>query len=142
MKRFTRCICILLVLSLFVPTPALASSAQNSRASYYFAASMAYLETTTGNTFQVCFNVTCTGIMEEVGANFIKIQCRASENEEWETVEKFTKADYPNLIDYNQTTHAATVSYTGTSGYEYRAYIELYAKNSNGKAYYPKYAYF
>ena len=142
MKRFIRCVCILLVLAMVLPMTAFASSVENSRASSYFAVSSAFLKTTSGNTFQVCFNVTCVGSMDEIGANFIKVQQRASEEDEWETVKTYYKEDYPNIVDYGQVTHAATVTYTGTSGYGYRAYIELYAKKGTGEAFYPKYAYF
>ena len=44
----------------------------------------------------------------------------------------FTKESYSNLVGQNTTTHAAGVSYTGTRGFYYRAYIQLYAKNSTG----------
>ena len=141
MKRFLRCVCFVLIFAMTVPIFASASEVINTRASSYFAKSTAYLYYTSDTTFYVCFSVTGVQPMDEIGANFIKVQRRASEDEEWTTVRTFTKENYTNLVDYNQTTHSAEIIYYGTAGYEYRAYIELYAKNSSGEGFYPRYAY-
>ena len=141
MKRFIKCVCVILVLTMVLPVAASAAGIQNSRASYYFAASTAYLNYTSATTFQVCFSVTATGIMDELGASAITVQRRASENDPWESVKTYYSSTYTNLIDYDQATHSAYVTYYGTSGYEYRAYIQLHAKNDSGEAWYPRYAY-
>lgn len=142
MKRFIRCVCILLALSMLLVTPAFAVESQNSRASIYFTMSSVYLSTVSGNMFDVCFSVTGTGVMDEIGASVIIVQRRASSSDPWEDMKTYYPSSYKNMIDYDQVTHSATVRYTGTSGYEYRAYVELYAKNSDGTGYMPEYAYF
>lgn len=142
MKRFVRYICFILALSLVLVTPAFAAETDNARSSSYFAKSSAYLTTVSGNTFKVNFRITATGLMDELGSSMIIVQRRASSSDPWENAKTFYPSTYTNMIDYNQATHASSVTYTGTSGYEYRAYVEFYAKNSNGTAYAGAYAYF
>lgn len=135
MKRFTQLVSLILVLALVLAVPAYAAE---SRASAYFFKSSVYLWPTTGNTFEAWFEVTGTGMMEQIGASFIKIQ-RSSDDENWSTVATYSKEYYSNLIDRNTGSHSDYITYTGTSGYYYRAYIELYAKNSTGSGYMDRY---
>lgn len=142
MKRFIRCVCFVLAVSMLLVTPAFASENQSSRSSMFFSKISTYLYPVSGNTFEVWFSVTGTGMMNELGSSMITVQRRASSSDPWENMKTFYPSSYTQMIDYNQVTHAACVSYTGTSGYEYRAYVELYAKNSSGTGYTGAYAYF
>lgn len=135
MKRFTQFVSIMLVFALVLAVPAYAAE---SRESSFFIKSSVYLWPTTGNTFEAWFEVTGTGTMEKIGANFIKIQ-RSSDNSNWNTVKTYSKDYYSNLMDSNSARHSDYITYTGTSGYYYRAYIELYAKNSSGSGYMDEY---
>lgn len=76
--------------------------------------------------------------MTELGASIIKVQ-RSSDGANWTTMKTFYKEDYSQMICTNTVCHAAYVTYTGTRGYYYRAYIELYAKNSSGTGIMPEY---
>ena len=80
--------------------------------------------------------------MDELGASRITVQRRASSSDSWESVKNYYPSSYSQMIDYDQATHAACVSYTGTAGYEYRAYVEFYAKSGSGTGYTGAYAYF
>lgn len=141
MKRLTQCICFLLICAMLLPTAAMAASVGDTRASSYFATSSAYL-VQTGNMYEICCSVTATGLMDELGFAVIKVQRRlAGSDDAWETRKTFTKEDYPHLIDYDQATHATSVTYGGLPAYEYRAYLELYAKKGLNKAIYGRYAY-
>lgn len=131
MKRFIRCTCILLAMILTLATPAFATEAITPKASYYFMGSSVYLCNLSGNSFEAWFEVTATGGMDVLGANFIKIQ-RSSDGVNWTTVKTCAKENYSYLVDYNTGFHGAGVSYTGAGGYYYRAYIQLYARNSSG----------
>ena len=137
MRKLIRYVCILMVVVTCLSATAVAAEA-TPKASSYFWSSSVYLYKTSGTTFQAWFDVQCFGIMEEVGASVIKIQ-RSSDGINWTTVKTYTKEAYSSLIDYNTATHASYVTYTGTAGYYYRAYIELYAKNGSGSAYMPEY---
>ena len=142
MKRFAKFICFALILAMLLTTPVYAASVQNSRSSAFFTMSSVYLSLVSGNTFKVCFSVTATDIMDELGASVIIVQRYDADTDSWISVRSFYPSTYRQLIDYNQGTHAASVTYTGASGFEYRAYVELYAKNSSGVGYMPEYAYF
>lgn len=133
MKRFICCMCMLLVMVTVLAIPALATENIEPKASSFFGGSSVYLCNVSGNYFEAWFDVTAVGTMDAIGANFIKIQ-QSSDGVNWTTVKTCAKENYPYLylVDYNTTTHAAGVSYTGTGGYYYRAYIQLYAKNSSG----------
>lgn len=131
MKRFTRSICFVLVAVLLMSIPALAAETAEPRASYFFGSSSTYLCNVSGTSFEAWFEVTGTARMEEIGVNFIKIQ-RSSDGENWTTMRTFSKEDYPQFLDYNTANHVGGISYTGTRGFYYRAWIQLYAKNSSG----------
>lgn len=135
MKRFSQCVCILLVLILILATPAFAAESSTLRSSDYFVASSVYLWEISSTQFQVWFEVTATGRMDELGVSVIKVQ-RSTDTDSWTTVRTYYKEDYSNMICKNTSEHSDCVTYTYSSGYYYRAYVELYAKNSEGTAYY------
>lgn len=130
MKRFIKCICLMLCLTILLAIPAFASAIE-SRASDYFTSSAVYLYETSNTTFQAWFEVTCKRTMDKVGAQTIKIQ-RSSDNQNWSTVATYSMNNYSALIRTNAIGHDACITYTGTSGYYYRAYYELYAKDETG----------
>ena len=78
--------------------------------------------------------------MDKVGAKEIKIQ-RSSDNENWTTMATYTMDDYySTLIAEDIGVHAACVTYTGSSGYYYRAYYKLYAKDETGSGTWARYS--
>ena len=111
--------------------PASASEIANSRASDYFATSSTYLWKTSGTTFQAWIDITAVEGMQELGASEVRIQ-RSADGINWSTMYTYTKELYPQLIATNTCTHAAYVTYTGSAGYYYRAFVVYYAKNSSG----------
>lgn len=135
MKQFIKCICLMLSLALLLAVPAQAAEA---RSSSFFARSSVYLYETSGTTFQAWFEVTGMRIMDKIGAKEIKIQ-RSSDNENWTTMKTYSMADYSNLICENTSGHVGCVTYTGTSGYYYRAFIKLYAEDETGTATWSRY---
>lgn len=141
MKRFLRCVCLILVMATIMTIPAMAAETVEPRSSQYFSSFDAYLHWTSSTTFQVWFDVTGTGVMSEIGVSEIEIQRKPTNGSSWEAVATYTKAGTPSLIAKNTGTHASYVSGTKASGYTYRAYVVFYAKNSSGTAYYGYYAY-
>ena len=138
MKRFIRCTCFVLAMALVMAVPAFAAEPLNPKSSMFFGSSSVYLCNVSGNYFEAWFEVTATGGMDVLGANFIKIQ-RSSDGVNWTTVKTCAKENYPNLVDYNTGFHGAGVSYTATGGYYYRAYIQLYAKKGVNTGYMDRY---
>ena len=140
LKRFSRCLCLVLSLLLLFAIPAQAAQIENSRESNFFSNSAVYLYKTAGYSFQAWFEVTCVRTMDQVGAKEIKIQ-QSSDNENWTTVATFSMNDhYAAMIRENHVTHAAGVRYTGTPGYYYRAFYKLYAKDEEGTGVWTRYS--
>ena len=130
MKRFIRVVCLIVVFATLAAIPAYAEEA-STWASSYFSSYRAYCTKTSSTSLTVSFFVVGAGEMEEIGVNKIKVQ-RSSDNSSWTTVKTFEKSSYTNMTDTNTGIHGSTVSCTIASGYYYRAYVEFYAKNSNG----------
>ena len=133
MKRFVRCMCLFLAISMILSTPALAAETVEPKGSSYFGNSSVFLCNVSGTSFEAWFQVTGVSRMDAIGVNFIKIQ-QSSDGTNWTTVKTYTKESYPNLIDYDTVTHTAGVSYTATGGYYYRAFVQLYAKKGVNSA--------
>lgn len=131
MRRFIRCTSLVLAAVLLLSIPVLAVEGTEPRASYYFGSYSTFLCNVSGASFEAWFDVTGTGIMDEIGVNFIKIQ-RSPDGVNWTTMRTFSKESYPHFLDYDTVYHTAGISYTGTRGFYYRAYIQLYAKKGNG----------
>ena len=138
MNRFVRIVCFSLVVFMLISIPAYAVDDLNNRASNYFAAHSVYLYKTSSTQFQAWFEVTAVGTMQKVGASTIKVQ-RSTDKSNWTTVATYEMEDYSNMVASNTSGHESYVTYTYTTGYYYRAYVELYAKNSNGTAVYDAY---
>lgn len=136
MKRLVQCISLLLVMAMLMTIPAFAAG--TPKASRYFIRTSTYLEKTSGTTFDVWFDVTATGTMQELGVSTIKVQ-RSSDNSTWTTMKTYSKADYSQMTDDNTVAHDDCVTYTGTAGYYYRAKVTFYAKNSSGTGEYVMY---
>ena len=131
MKRFTRCVCLLLVCVMMLGTTAFAAEAAESRASDYFWYSSVYFWNTSGRNYQIWFDVTAVGTMAELGTSKIQLQ-RSTDEVNWTTFRTFYRDDYPQMIATNTGQHGNCVSFTATTGYSYRAIVTLYAKNSSG----------
>ena len=143
MKRILQCVSLILIFTICLAIPVAATEQVTPWASNYFGYRSAYLWKTSNTQFQVHFDVTAVSGMSELGASIVKIQ-RSPDNSTWTTVRTYTKEDTPSLIAYNTGNHAShvptTSSYTGISGYYYRAYVQFYAKNSSGgRGYYDFY---
>lgn len=136
MKRSIKCICILLALSIVVAIPVFAAEGQ--RASNFFMRTGTYLEKVSGTTFEVWFDVTAVGQMDELGVKTIKIQ-KSSDGSNWSTMKTYSKDNYSQMIDENTFSHCDCVTYTGSVGYYYRAYVVFYAKNDSGTGEYVMY---
>lgn len=132
MKRFIRLICLVMVVATLAAIPAYAQE-QSARASSYLSAYRAYCTKTSSTKVTVSFHVIGTGIMDEIGANTIKVQY-SSDKTDWTTAKTFSKADYSSMIDTDTSVHAAELSCTVPSGYYYRAYVEFYASKGSGSA--------
>lgn len=135
MKRFTQLVCLLLILSTVLGVSASAVEEVQPWGSNYFGSRLGYLVKTTTPQFQIWFDVTAMSTMQELGASEILVQ-RSSDNSNWTDMMTFYKSAYKQMTTTNDYEYQNYVTYTGTSGYYYRAKIWFYAKNSNGSASY------
>ena len=137
MRQMMRCVSIILVVALLLAVPVCANEEIIPYSSSFFRDYDMYLyktsSTSTTTRFQVWFDVTTVNTMSEIGASYIEVQ-RSSDGQNWTVMRTCEPSDYPQMLGYNTISHVNYVSYTGTNGYYYRAYIELYARNSTGHA--------
>lgn len=133
MKRFIRYVSMLMVAVLLVTSTAFAAEPIEPRGSRFFICASVYLyrENANDRTFAACFDVTGTHIMEKIGASVLKIQ-RSSDGVNWTTMKTYRMSAYPEMICENTAQHDYYFYYTGTAGYYYRMYVELYAEDSSG----------
>lgn len=132
MKRFTQCVCAILILSFVLAVPAAALTVEQ-RASDYFARFSVFIEEISSTKFEVWFDVTAVQTMDIIGVKQIKVQ-RSSDEENWTTMKTYNMEDYSQMTRENAAQHDDCVSYSYSSGYYYRAVLVLYAKRGSGYA--------
>lgn len=141
MKSAIKFLSLLLALSMCLVFPVSAEEI-SPYASNYFMAHSTYLGNGTSTSFRVWFNVTAVSTMTKLGVSYIDIE-ESSDGVNWSVVKTYDMDDYGNLIGNNTHYHSGYVTYSSRqSGYQYRAYVKFYAKNSSGTATYGAYAYF
>lgn len=140
MKRFIRCFAAIMVLVTLLGTVAYAQDvseqgaaalAASPRSSSYFMCWDSFLYKTSSTSFDVYFDVVSAGGMDELGVSCIKVQ-RSTNASKWTTVKTYYPEDYSVMIEEDTGCVYNYVSYTGSKGYFYRAYVVFYAKNSKG----------
>lgn len=135
MKRFSQIICTILVFAMVFSTTAFAAETIDSRASNYFMASSVYFWHASGNQYQIWFDVTAVGGMDELGTSKITVE-RSTDLVNWTPIKTYYKSSYPQMTTTTGTGwYTNYVTYYPADGYAYRAIVELYAKNSTGSAY-------
>ena len=133
MKRFVKCLCLILALSFCLVVPAAAAETA-PYSSNYFMSRDAYLWRTSSTSCEAWFEVTAMRGMAELGALHVDIE-RSSDGVNWYVVETYHRDDFSNLIAYNTGNHCSYVTFSEMKpGYQYRMYVELYAKGTDGNS--------
>ena len=140
MKRFLRLVSLILVMAMLCAAPANAAVEEEATtySSAYFMKYSTYLYKISSIQFQVWFDVTATGGMDQLGVSSIKVQ-RSADKETWTTMKTYTPDSYSQMLCENTGMHTGYVTYAGTAGYYYRAYVTFYAKDSSGQGKLNKY---
>ena len=129
-----RTIAFLLVIILVVPMEVSASA--QPRASYYLSSYNAYVYLPGDGEVRVYFNVEGTRIMDELGTLTIQIyECstNSSNLSDWEWKTAFTHDSTAGMLGYDDYDHSGYVSYQGTPGKYYKAYVCVWAgKDGDG----------
>ena len=132
MKRFVRLVCLLLVFASLATIPAYAAE-NSTRASAYLTGYRAYCSKASSTSIAVSYQVIGTGMMDEIGANKIKVQY-STDKTNWTTAKTFYKSTTPSIVDHNTSAHGGVVYATVPSGKYYRAYVEFYAEKDGGSS--------
>lgn len=123
-----RTLAILLVLVLVVPMSA--AAVVQPRASAYLSSYNAYVYLPGDGEVRVYFNVEGTRTMDEIGALTIKIyECstNSSNLDDWTWKKTFKHDTTSGMLGYDDFYHSGYVSYDGTAGKYYKAYVCVWA---------------
>lgn len=133
MKKFTRFVTMILILSFALAIPTYAESVVDPRGSAFFGSYGTDLEKTDTRKFRIWFDVDANAaVMDEIGVSEIVVY-RSADQSSWTEMKTFWPEDYPQMLDYNTSSHTNYVTYnTAYPGYYYRARVTFYAKNSTG----------
>lgn len=129
-----RIVAILLAFSLVMPLSVYATSNDQVLpcASYYLDAYGAYIYNAAFGKVTVYFNVSGVNYMDEIGSLNIKIY-ESLDGENWYWVETYTHDGTAGMLDYNDIYHSGSVTYQGTIGRYYKAYVCIWAgKDGDG----------
>lgn len=131
MKSRIRIVAILLILAM-LPANAIAASPINPYASDYLEAYRAYMHDAGRGKIQVCFDVTATTDMDDIGALSIEIY-ESRDNSNWTWKKTFDHTDYPHILAHNDYFHAGYVTYSSAvRGRYYKAYVCIWAGRNGG----------
>lgn len=101
-------------------------------ASYYLDAYNTYICDMDNGEIQIWYEVAGTGYMDEIGVLSIKLY-ESSDNSTWTRVKTFSYENYSTMLAEDDYYHCSYVSYQGTAGKYYKAYVCIWAgKNGNG----------
>ena len=120
-----RVVAIMLILAMLAPMSVSASEIQ-PRASRYLDSYNAYVYMPGASKVQVYFNASGTDYMDELGALSIQIyECstNSSNINDWTWKKTFTHDSTSGMLSYNDDYHSGYVTYNGTVGKYYKAYV-------------------
>ena len=121
---------IMIVLALLLSVVAFATTESSQYLSYY----EAYI-TKSGNTIKVNFAVEGTRVMDQIGVTEIYLYEKTSIYGSWNLVKTYlsTNPAYASaMMDDNVGYKDDYVSYSGSSSYQYKAYVTVYAEKDGG----------
>ena len=138
MRSIRKILCVLLTVSLLLAVPVQASE-NSTRASAFFVSHRTYLYDVDENKFGVWFEVVAKYKMDELGVNYIEMQ-RSTDQVNWTPVKYYYPSSWSQMTGEDTAFYANGVTYTGFSGYYYRAYVTYYAKSGNSIGEYDTYS--
>ncbi len=127
-RFFTKAFALCLVLVLVLPVQAVATKPNDPVmpcASYYLSAYQTYVCPIGSGKIEVWFDVVGVGTQDELGTLSILVY-ESSDNENWTWKRSFLHEDYDNMIAYNTNNHMSCVTYQGTAGKYYKAYVGIW----------------
>lgn len=138
MKRyrglFIKLVAVVLVLSMVSPVGVSAISEEKAatRASVYLDSYNTYICAMGGGKLQIWFTVVGDDDMDEIGALSIQLY-ESSDKVNWTWKKTFLHESYSSMLIEDDFFHSSYVSYNGTAGKYYKAYVCIWAgKNGSG----------
>ncbi len=133
-----RLLAVIMIVAMIVPMSVSAAMPQTVQpyASAYLDNYSAYVYLPGDGEVRVYFNVQGTGYMDELGALTIELW-ESSNGSDWDWVETFNHDTTSGMLSYNDNYHSGYVSYDGTAGYYYKAYVGIWGgKDGSGDSRY------
>ena len=127
MKRHNLRKTALLIVLVILFSTATQVFAAEPRATNYIESQGRGITRETGNTLLIRFSVCANRIMDQIGVYYIQIQ-RSSDQQSWTTDRTLHYTSYSDWVVENACSNLGSISYTGTSGYYYRARIGFMGK--------------
>lgn len=137
-SALVRIVAMIMIVVMLIPVGASASVAETvqPRASAYLSGYGAYVYLPGTGEVRVYFNVSGTNYMDELGALSIKIyECSTNspDQDDWTWKKTFTHDSTAGMLSYNDDFHSGYVSYSGTAGKYYKAYVCIWGgKDGDG----------
>lgn len=131
MKRF---ISKLLVFSIIISAVLTTASYAAENASYYLSSYLVYISKS-GNTVSVNYEVEGTRKMDYLGVTEVYLYERPDSNSSWTLVQTFLSSNptyTSTMLGTNTTFKVDSLTYSGTSTYQYKAYVTVYAEKDGG----------
>lgn len=131
MKRLVKTVCVIVSVVLLLAVPVSAQTPAAPYSSTIFISNDSYIVKASSVQMKIWFEVVALDTVSELGVSYIKIQ-RSQDGASWETMKEYYPYTYTKMIGYDVGEMADYVTYTGTPGWYYRAYVVFYAKNYSG----------
>lgn len=121
---FTKLVILVLVFAMVCPYVSAAE-----QASYYLDSYNTYMYAASGGEVRAYFHVYGTDYMDEIGALQVKMYESDDDDPDgdWTRVETYNYEDNEGMLAYGEIYHSGHVSYDGTIGKYYRAYVTIWA---------------
>lgn len=127
-------VAIILVISLVGPVCVSAAGTEGvqPRASDYLNSYNTYICTMGSGKLQIWYTVVGIGTMDEIGVLSIKLY-ESTDQTNWTRVKTYSHENYSSMLIEDDWAHSSYVSYNGTAGKYYKAYVCIWAgKNGSG----------
>lgn len=120
-------------MAILLAFPAYAAEDITLYSSKYLSSYSTYVDNS-GTSLYVDFTVYGYEPLETIGVKTIQVQ-RSKDNKVWTTMKTYSYTAYPNMVGTGASLHSSYVSYPGTSGYYYRAYVVIWAAKNGVNEY-------
>lgn len=132
-KGLIRVLALCLIISLTFPLSVSAATIETVQpyASRYLTSYNTYICDMGGGRIEIWYDVTGTGDMDEIGVLSI-ILYESSDNSTWTRVKTYSHQNYSSMLAYDDWCHTSYVSYQGTAGKYYKAYVCIWAGKNGG----------